>query len=158
MKYLIALMVAILLLCSLASFAETVTTQVTVPVTLDVSVKAVATPVPTPAVVPPKPKSVGFTFGPDGIQVIYLNDGKNYGLAFGGEVYRQGRLSVKALIAIEPTNNAQFGLGPYLGYDIPWKKLTITPLYGLNIPITAGANGNRSLRGMLGVAATIKFK
>lgn len=132
MKYLtLILVIALLCLCLIAAWAEV-----------------------------PKPKSAGFTFGPEGMSATYLHDGHNYSLAAGTELKRNGNLVQHAWVIYQPENNKQFGLAGTLGYEIPLVKnraVILTPHVGVEQPLTEGLDGKSEFKAIWGVSLGVHF-
>jgi len=107
----------------------------------------------------PKPKSTGFSFGPNGVSLTYLHDGDNYGLAAGAEIGRKDKMVAQGWLVFEPVNKSQVGLGATLGYDITLVKdtLILTPLVGVMQPVTEGLDGKMNGKFVYGGSLTARF-
>lgn len=102
-----------------------------------------------------EPSSIGIVESPDGVQVTWIDDGKNYGIALGKELRRDKNLAISGLGIFQPEDDRQLALGFSLGYDIKLgEMLTITPLVGGLTDITSGYDG-RQTRGFYGLKVKV---
>lgn len=108
----------------------------------------------------PKPKSAGFSFGPDGLSVTYLYDGHNYALAAGKELTRNVNMVSHAWLIFQPLNKGQFGVAGTVGYELALTKtraVMFTPQIGVEQAITEGLDGKSPFRFIWGGTLSVKF-
>jgi len=106
---------------------------------------------------PIRVKSVGVTLGDDSLSLTYINDGKDYGLAFGAPLWRREALHSDGLLIFEPQDKEQLAAGWCVGYDFQLsKQLTLTPLVGVLTDITKGYDG-RETQPFYGLGLNLKY-
>lgn len=157
---LFTVIVALFCLCATMVWADTPKPEATPAPTVAASVAPASTKVASDTQVStiPKPKSTGFSFGPNGVSITYLHDNHDYGLAAGAEIGRKNKLVAQGWVVFEPTNKSQIGLAVTMGYDIGLSKdVTLTPLVGVMQPVTEGLDGTANGKFVYGGSLAFKF-